>query len=307
MGPMRPTDGVAVAPPMLQPVSTDTQIHKFDITGDSAKYVASGTVDGTLLNQFAMSEWNGDLRVASTSNSVSSVTVLAQRASALVPIGSVGGLGRGEQIRGVRFIGPVGYVVTFQQTDPLFTIDLSDPAKPKVAGELKIPGFSAYLHPVGAGLLLGIGEIADDQGHVHDDQGRWFGTKVSLFDVHDVARPLEIAKFEIPGTGPDAIEQDHHAFLWWEPRSMALVPFDGFDPQSDTGTNGVVALRVDRAIKELGRVTHPTSKGEFAGANGIERSAIIGDLLITFSSGGLMANDLSSFAQRAWLPFSGSG
>ncbi len=119
--------------------------------------MASGDVDGFLLNQFSMDEFDGRLRVASTSapwwrsggDSQSRVTVLQPTANSLVVEGMVEGLGVTETIQAVRFMGPLGYVVTFRQTDPLYVIDLSDPAAPVAAGELKIPGFSAYLHPVG--------------------------------------------------------------------------------------------------------------------------------------------------------------
>ena len=145
-----------------------THIHRFDI-GDpgGAVYQGSGSVDGFLLNQFAMSEHDGFLRVASTDRpawgwwdderrSESRVDVLALEGDELRIVGSVGGLGRDERIFAVRFIGDIGYVVTFRETDPLYTIDLSDPTAPEVVGELKILGYSAYLHPIGDGLLLSL-------------------------------------------------------------------------------------------------------------------------------------------------------
>ena len=91
-------------------------------------------------------------------------------------VGRVGGLGKGEQIYAVRFIGHVSYVVTFRQVDPLYTVDLSDPTNPRVRGELKILGYSAYLHPVGDGVLLGVGQDASGQGRIR-------GTQISLFDI----------------------------------------------------------------------------------------------------------------------------
>src|SRR5439155_18196615 len=155
----------------IVPVPDATQIHKFDISAPSAVYLASGTVDGTVLNQFSMSEYAGNLRIATTSGPVSefpsqalsrsAVSVFAQRAGALVQIGRVGGLGAGQRIYAVRFIGPVAYVVTFRQIDPLYTIDLRNPYAPRVVGQLHIPGFSSYLHPIGDGRLLGVGEEVD--------------------------------------------------------------------------------------------------------------------------------------------------
>ena len=97
----------------------------------------------------------------------------------LIEVGKVGGLGKGERIYSVRFIGDVGYVVTFRQTDPLYTLDLSDPTNPEVKGELKILGYSAYLHPMDDGLLIGIGQDANEQGQVK-------GTQISVFDVSDL-------------------------------------------------------------------------------------------------------------------------
>src|SRR5207244_12262434 len=135
-----------------------------------------------LLSQFSLSEFKGVLRVASTDTpfwwgggqpreSQSFVTTLDDNgAGAPVQIGQVGGLGKGEQIRGVRFIGDAGYVVTFRQVDPLFTVDLSDPTNPRVMGELKLLGYSAYLHPIGGDLLLGIGQDANDQAQTNGTQ-----------------------------------------------------------------------------------------------------------------------------------------
>ncbi|MCP5033268.1 MAG: hypothetical protein GY939_15830, partial [Actinomycetia bacterium] len=189
------TDRVAVATPRWpiydddgQPDTEDysTAIHTFDITdADRASYVASGSVPGHLLNQFSLSEYDGYLRVATTAGnpwegganqSESFVTVLAEEGRALEAVGQVGGLGRGEQIFAVRFLGNKGYVVTFEQIDPLYTIDLSDPTKPKVLGELKIPGFSSYLHPVGDDHLIGVGTDGNEEGFTS-------GAVISLFDV----------------------------------------------------------------------------------------------------------------------------
>ena len=150
-----------------------------------------------MLSQWSMSEHEGVLRVASTTSppwtqggaageSESFVTTLAAAGDRLVEVGRVGGIGRGEQIYAVRFIGDAGYVVTFRQVDPLYTLDLSDAAEPRVVGELKIPGYSAYLHPVGDGLLLGIGQDANSDGITS-------GVQASLFDVSDPAAPARLS------------------------------------------------------------------------------------------------------------------
>jgi len=152
-------------------------------------------------------------------------------------------MGRGERIFAVRYVGDVAYVVTFRQTDPFYTVDLSDPTDPRVRGELKITGYSGYLHPVGPDRILGIGQEATDEG-------RTTGTKVTLFDVSDLDAPVDLATWS-PGGGHSGAEWDHHAFLWWDGR--AVLPFE--DWRNDE--HGAVVLRVsDSDITEEGRIDH---------------------------------------------------
>jgi uncharacterized secreted protein with C-terminal beta-propeller domain len=297
----------ADAPPPAQ----FTEIHKFDISKPGqTTYVGSGLVSGTLLNQFSMSERNGFLRVASTEAplwwnpgndkpSQSFVTVLAERGGALVTVGRVGDLGKGERIYAVRFIGDVGYVVTFKQVDPLFTIGLSDPANPRVLGSVDLLGYSAYLHPVGDGLLLGVGQAANQQGQVQ-------GTQLSLFDVSDPANPTRIAQKVIGrGGSSSTVEFDHHAFLWWDPTKMAALPLQIYDYDPQTGKSeqftGVVGFHVAKAdgISETGRVHHP-SDGYSAP---IDRLLVVGDRLFTVSMLGVKSSDLVSFADRGFAAF----
>ena len=163
------------------------------------------------------------------------------RLGQLTEVGSVGDIGRGERVQSVRFADDVGYVVTFRQIDPFYTIDLAEPA---VIGELKIPGFSSYLHPIGDGLVLGVGSDADDSGRVT-------GAKVSLFDVSDLADPREVAVWTAP-SGWNNIGWDHRAFLWWAPERLAVIPVT-----VDYEWSGAVVLKVtDDAIEETGRIAH---------------------------------------------------
>ena len=127
------------------------------------------------------------------------------------------GLGKGERIYAVRFLGDAGYVVTFRQVDPLYTLDLSRPGTPRVVGELKIPGYSAYLHPVGEDLLIGVGQDATAEG-------RQLGTQVSLFDVSNLASPARLDQRKLAAAGSSEAEWDHHAFLWWAPAKLAVIP-----------------------------------------------------------------------------------
>jgi hypothetical protein len=287
-------------------VKTSTELHKFDIRGSgAARHVASGRVRGHLLNQFSLSDHGGHLRVATTDGfpgfagegSESFVTVLADQDGKLVTTGEVGNLGKGERIYAVRFLGDVGYVVTFRQVDPLYTLDLSDPTRPRMVGELKIPGYSAYLHPVGDGLLLGIGQDATDEG-------RRIGAQMSLFDVSDPAHPKRLHQAAL-GNGASAAEYDHHAFLWWGARRLAVVPVQTWDDR--VNFSGVLGFEVTRdGLDEVGRVSHggPGGQDVSRGVNPITRSLVVGDSLLTISDDGIRASGLTDFAELSWVPFS---
>ena len=263
-----------------------TEIHAFALPADAAaRYEASGSVPGTLLDQFAMSEHDGHLRVATTTQpdrwsgpmlvepdggiasrraaqpavSESRVTVLRRDDDVLTAVGRVVGLGPTEQIRGVRFAGPQAYVVTFRQTDPLYVVDLADPTAPGAAGELKIDGYSSYLQVIGEGRVLGLGQDATDRGRV-------LGFQESLFDVSDPTAPTRMDQLVVED-GHSAAEQDHHAVLWWGPERLLAVPVESWtgtvtvDGTAGAGpTAGVLVTRVtDATIEAVGVVTHPTS------------------------------------------------
>jgi uncharacterized secreted protein with C-terminal beta-propeller domain len=211
-----------------RPEEQRTKIHAFDVTGRSASpYVGTGAVPGYLLGRWAFSEHAGNLRVATTTGppwatndggpvSQSSVVVLAEKGRRLVPVGSVSGLGKGERIRAVRWFDDLAAVVTFRQTDPLYLVDLSTPAKPRVRGELKIPGYSAYLHPVGGDRLLGVGQDADAGG-------RTTGLQVSSFDISNAAKPTRTDKVGL-GQGYTDVENDSRAFTYLPGRRLAVLP-----------------------------------------------------------------------------------
>ena len=239
-----------------------TSIHQFRVSDPAATvYVGSGSVPGHVLNQFSMSEHAGHLRVATTlggpwgfrDESESVVTVLAaDTGEDLVQVGQVGDMGKGERIYAVRFVGDVGYVVTFRQTDPFYTIDLSDPANPVVRGELKITGYSGYLHPIDENLVLGIGQEATETG-------RTMGTKVTLFDVSDLDNPTALDTWAPGGGGSSSAEWDHRAFLWWAPLDLAVLPFQDWN----SGEAAAVALRIaDGTITEVGRIDHLPASDE---------------------------------------------
>jgi hypothetical protein len=293
------------------PSQPRTEIHRFDASkAGETSYAASGDVAGFVLNQYALSEFDGALRVASTEEpqwfdgaqtgeSQSYVTVLAQRGSRLVALGRVGGLGKGERIYAVRFAGDKGYVVTFRQIDPLYTLDLSRKTDPRVLGQLKIQGFSAYLHPISDKLLLGVGQDATAQG-------RTLGTQLSLFDVSDLRNPARLAVASLGGNSSSDAEFDPHAFLYWQPSQLAVIPLQTF---GDTGAtfSGAVGFRVGAAsLAEAGRITHPNpdpspDAGSFTPPIG--RSIVIGERLFTLSYAGLAASRLDTLAPLAFAPF----
>ncbi|MBO2454940.1 beta-propeller domain-containing protein [Actinomadura barringtoniae] len=288
-----------------------TDVHKFDVRGTGRpRYVASGSVPGSLLNQYSISEYGGNVRLATTTTpmstegdvpsssagggpaSQSAVYVLGQRGPQLSVVGKLDGLGKGERIYSVRFIGTAGYVVTFRQVDPLYVLDLSDAAHPRSTGELKITGYSAYLHPMADGRLLGVGQDADDQGHR-------LGTQVSLFDVAG-GTPKKVGSYRLPGTSAST-DFDPHAFLYWPQSGLAVVPVSG-DGISNTGagTGEALVLKIDgNGLHKAGTVHHPGSSYE----NSIQRSLVVGNTLWTISDGGARATDVSSFHDQGWLRF----
>jgi hypothetical protein len=291
------------ASPDQPPLRGTTAIHRFDTSDpNTTSYRASGEVPGYVLNQWAMSEYKGVLRVASTQDpewwtgaqpqeSQSYVTTLAERDGALAQLGSVGGLGRNERIVGVRFIDDAGYVVTFRQTDPLYTLDLSSPTDPKVLGELKILGYSAYLHPLAPGLLLGVGQDATDTG-------RQRGTQLSVFDVSDLRNPQRVQQRRLDAGSSSDAEFDHHAFLYWQPRDLAVIPLRNY--ASSPPFLGAVGFKVDRAgIEEVGRVEHDW--GEWPAE--VQRSVVVGERLFTVSGLGVRASDIGTFADAGRAEF----
>jgi beta propeller domain-containing protein len=284
------------------PDGVRTAIHRFDASERGVtSYVSSGEVRGFLVSQWALSEHAGHLRVASTTvppwwgdeadESESYVTVLRENGRRLDLVGRVGGLGRGEQIYAVRFIGDVGYVVTFRQVDPLYTVDLATPTAPKVLGELKIRGYSAYLHPVGEDLLLGVGQDATRQG-------RQLGTQLSLFDVSDLRAPRRLHQATL-ADGSSEVEYDHHAFLYWPASGLAVLPIQ--DWKGREPAFAAAAFRVDRAgIADLGRLAHPV-KDEWRGQ--IRRSLVVGERVLTLSEAGVLASPLDTLSGGAWVRF----
>jgi hypothetical protein len=305
------TDTLYVATPRVPaPIDGDVQkvrsdppstlVHAFALSGTSADYQASGEVAGWLLNQFSMSALDGTLRVATTedtnefgSASSSSVRILQREGDKLVESGAVTGLGKGERIFGVRFIGSLAYVVTFRQTDPLYVIDLHDVTHPALVGELKIPGYSSYLHPIDDGFLLGIGQAASDNGMAQ-------GTKLSLFDVRDPSAPAQLATLELGNGGGSLAEYDHHAFLWYAATRQVVVPVQDFSQMGEYKASvRVVSVGAD-ALTAQGDVS--VDGGNYGMPT--MRSLVVGGELVTVNQAGIQVSSLDTLETRATVTFS---
>ncbi|MGI9016810.1 MAG: beta-propeller domain-containing protein [Euzebya sp.] len=302
-----------IGPPRTEDLVTD--LHSFDISEPAAtSYVASGSVQGTLIGQFALSESAGVIRVATTTQpdwfgpstgeeSQSSLIILREEGEELVQTGRLDGLGVTEQIQSVRYLSPdLAAIVTFRQTDPLYLIDTSDPAAPAVLGELEIPGFSSYLHPVGDGYLLGVGQDADEQ------TGQQLGLQASLFDIRDRANPQRVAQVNF-GEGYSPVEYDHRAFLYWSPTGQAVIPAELYpspdelpvsegpdgsvEPYFGPTFNGAVVLQVgEGTLTEQGRVANAEVDGPQY-VPGVLRSIVIGEDLWTLTQDSLARHSLA--------------
>ncbi|MBI2343946.1 MAG: beta-propeller domain-containing protein [Deltaproteobacteria bacterium] len=263
-----------------------TAIHHFDIAGTAAEYRGTGVVNGWLLNQFAMSEFDGTLRVATTIGhvgktddlSTNTVYTFDTTTTNLPLIGALEGLAQGEQIYAVRFIREMGYVVTFKKVDPLFVIDLHDPAHPAVTGELKVPGYSTYLHPLGTDQLIGLGKDAEDMGEF-----AWYqGLKLSIFDVRQDIAPSEMASLIIGGRGSDSPAlYDHHAFTFDAVRNLLALPLSLYEKNAAGGSAYGKFLYNGLHLYKVSAGTGFTLVGTIQEVNGvygdlIERTAIVG-------------------------------
>lgn len=279
-----------------QPAPAYTDLHAFELDAATGifSYAGSGRVLGTLLNSYSMSEYEGVLRVATTSYEYdfgkgqdNGVHTFRVEGGALVEIGAVRGLGRGEMIQGVRFDGPRGYVVTFRQVDPLYVLDLSDPAAPALVGELKVPGYSTYLKPIDGNRVIAVGMSGTDTGVIT-------GVQVSVFDVSDPSDPQLVATSDI-GEWSEAT-WDPHAFLWWSQTGQIVVPRELVcEVPGTTECGSAVVLRLDgKELSEQGRIVQWFP---------IRRSVIAQGRLVTVSAGAVLVTELDSLRSTEEIRF----
>jgi uncharacterized secreted protein with C-terminal beta-propeller domain len=301
-----------------------TIIHRIHVEDGEIKYRASGEVPGHVLNQFSMDEFNGHFRIATTTGEVwgwgqttskNHVYILNMN---LNITGKLEDLAPGEKIYSARFMGDRGYLVTFKKIDPLFVLDLSDPEDPRVLGQLKITGYSDYLHPYDETHIIGIGKET-----VEAEEGNfaWYqGVKTSLFDVSDVEVPKEIAKYEIGDRGTDSpILRDHKAFLFDKSKNLLVIPvtvaeinpaqYPSGVPPNAYGTfvwDGayVFHISLEEGLVFRGRITHLDNDAEllksgywYQSPYSVKRSLYIGNVLYTISNSKIKMNSLADLSE----------
>jgi uncharacterized secreted protein with C-terminal beta-propeller domain len=326
-----------------------TNIHAFDISEVGlTTYIGSGRVTGSVNDQFSLSEFNGTIRVATTTDNswgrwwfedgeewtgpTNDVHVLApgeQGGEELLTIGHIGDIAEGERIWSCRFIGEKGYLVTFRNVDPLWTIDLSNPSDPQVIGELEVPGVSTYIHPLGDDHLLTIG-MAGGEGGIGLD---WGNTQISMFDVSDFANPNLAAAQQLSPVdegGEDGwgwnwayseASYEHKAFTYWGPAELLAIPLSTYrytydevviDGKTYTHygyeyVSQLILLDVDvenETLSIYGTIDHSNFyNGEsgireyyYSGNTNIRRSIFMGDYVYAFSSEGVTVTNYSSMA-----------
>lgn len=197
-------------------------ISAFSLNGTSITFKSQGEVPGYINNQYSLDEYQGNLRIATTAynrNKNADVSSLYVLGSDMKIIGKVEDIANNEQIKSVRYMGNKAYVVTFRNTDPLFVIDLKDPTKPTLKGELKLPGYSAYMHPLSEDIILGIGYNGDSQN------ADFTSLKVSLFDVSDMANPKEISNLTYDNSYSYVVDNPK-AFVYNSEESYMVLPVE---------------------------------------------------------------------------------
>ncbi len=287
-----------------------TDLLRFNI--DTMKLNAQTSIEGNLLNQFSLDIYNQSIRVAATrwnSDAKVSNSVYVYNMD-LVLQSSIMDLAPGESIRAVRFIGNKGYVVTFENIDPLFVLDLSNPFTAKVVGELKVPGFSTYIHPISKNTLFGIAEdveviqYTDSNGKVFNSLKRK-GVKVSLFDVSDPTSPKEVRSINVIGpNGYSEGQYNHKAIIYDAENNLLYLPYSDYPMTScevKEGTcqylftSGIKVMKITE--KELQLLKTIEFSVDTQGSNYVSRSLFIGNSLYLITNQGLWVYNRTTFEE----------
>jgi len=303
-----------------------TIVYRIQVDKNKIAYAAYNEVPGVVLNQFSMDEHEGYFRIATTSWGMSEIPWFSGDSSGSVwqnniytldmnlsIVGTLEGIAPGEQINSARFMGNMCYLVTFRKVDPFFVISLSDPRKPKVLGELKITGYSDYLHPFDENHVIGVGK------ETVADQSDWFswyqGVKISLFDVADVSRPEQLAKYEIGDRGTDSpVLRDHKAFLFSKHKELLVMPVSVAEINESRYPNGIppnaygdfvwqgayvftISLGLEEKIMLKGTITHVENGNLRNSAYHVKRALYIEDVLYTISDSKIKMNSLFDLSE----------
>ena len=253
-----------------------------------------------------MDEKDGYFRIATTNRTklgnTNNLYVLNEN---MEQVGKVEGLARGERIYSVRFMGNRAYMVTFVETDPLFVIDLSKPTEPKVLGELKIPGYSKYLHPYDETHLIGFGEDTVVENYGYGNIVRTNGMKMALFDVSDPTNPKEmyVEKIGEQGTYSELLE-NHKALLFSKEKNIIAFPISIREDNYKTSFQGAVVygLTLEKGFELKGKITHrkaeENQKYSYDYSKKVERIIYIKDNLFTLSKGLIKATNMNTMEEK---------
>ena len=286
--------------------SITTEIYKFNLNNANCTFAKAGDVPGSVLNQFSMDECNGYFRIATTDstswNSESNTNNLYILNENLETIGKIEGLAKGERIYSVRFMGNRAYMVTFVETDPLFVIDLSNPTTPTVLGELKIPGYSKYLHPYDETHLIGIGEDTEVVNYGYGDRVVTNGMKMAMFDVTDPNNPQELYNVKIGEKGTySELLYNHKALLFSKEKNIIAFPISITDNDYKVTFQGAIVYGVslEKGFELKTKISNSaTDYDRYYSRNRVERIIYIKDTLFTLSNALIKAVDLNTFETK---------
>lgn len=286
--------------------SITTEIYKFNLNNANCTFAKAGDVPGSVLNQFSMDECNGYFRIATTDstswNSESNTNNLYVLNENLETIGKIEGLAKGERIYSVRFMGNRAYMVTFVETDPLFVIDLSNPTTPTVLGELKIPGYSKYLHPYDETHLIGIGEDTEVVNYGYGDRVVTNGMKMAMFDVTDPNNPQELYNVKIGEKGTySELLYNHKALLFSKEKNIIAFPVSITEDDYKVTFQGAIVYGVslEKGFELKTKISNSaTDYDRYYSRNRVERIIYIKDTLFTLSNVLIKAVDLNTFETK---------
>ncbi len=285
----------------------NTEIYKFKLEDTNCTFEKTGTVPGAILNQFSMDEKDGYFRIATTDsrnwNNEEDTNNLYVLNDKLEIVGKVEGLAKGEKIYSVRFMGNRAYMVTFVETDPLFVIDLSDPTNPTVLGELKIPGYSKYLHPYDETHLIGFEEDTKVVNYGYGDIVTTDGMKMSLFDVTDSSNPKEMYTVKIGEKGTySELLYNHKSLLFSKEKNIIAFPISITEEDYKVTFQGAIVygLSLENGFELKGRISNTENElDKYYSRNNVKRIIYIKDTLYTLSDELIKAVDMNTMETKS--------